>query len=232
MTIIQGDGKHNFVDTGYGDAQCSKCGAINFSSCGQDPCRGIRAGQTRLCWLAEKYGCDKTKSIFHDYTPFYNELLGGRHIKRVLEIGIGTVACMNHMKEYKPGASLRMWAEYFPIAAVWGVDIDPSVMLNEGHIFSVQCDQSSEASLLAMAVVLGGRFDLIIDDGSHILEHQALTANTLIPRLLSPTGVYVIEDVIYRRELYQQLPFPVEVKIFDLKRTPDDCLFIIEGAKL
>lgn len=186
---------------------------------------------TRLCDLAKKYGCDKTVSIFHDYTPFYDQLLQGRTVTRVLEIGIGSVASMSHVKDYKPGASLRMWREYFPEAMIWGLDNDPGVMINERHILSLPCDQGNELSLTRVAYDLG-HFDLIIDDGSHQLPHQALTANTLIPKLLSPTGVYVIEDVIWRRELYALLPFPVEVKIFNLKRTPDDCLFIVEGSKL
>jgi hypothetical protein len=186
---------------------------------------------TRLCQVAEKYGCDKTASIFHDYTPFYHQLLQ-RPVKRVLEIGIGNTACMNHLAEYTPGASLRMWQDYFPDAEILGLDIDPSVLINEGHIRSYLCDQSSEGLLLGTAAMLGGKFDLIIDDGSHDMGHQALTANTLIPKLLSSSGVYVIEDVIWRRELYPLLPFPVEVKIFNLKRTPDDCLFIVEGSKI
>lgn len=188
---------------------------------------------TRLCDLAKKYGCDKTVSIFHDYTPFYDQLLQGRTVTRVLEIGIGSVASMSHVKDYKPGASLRMWREYFPEAVIWGLDNDPGVMINEERIRSLPCDQGNQQSLTRVAYDLGGHFDLIIDDGSHQLKHQALTANTLIPKLLSPTGVYVIEDVIWRWELYVMLPlFPVEVKIFNLKRTPDDCLFIVEGSKL
>lgn len=187
---------------------------------------------TRLCELAEQYGCDKTVSIFHDYTPFYDQLLRDRTVKRVLEIGIGNVACMSHLKEYKPGASLRMWRDYFLGASIWGVDNDPGVFFQESPIHTMHCDQSDEASLVRVADTLGGKFDLVLDDGSHQLEHQALTANTLIPKLLSPTGVYVIEDVIWRKELYAMLPWPVEVKIFNLKRTPDDCLFIIEGSKI
>jgi hypothetical protein len=186
---------------------------------------------TRLCELAKKYGCDKVGSIFHDYTPFYHDLLHGRQLRNVLEIGIGNVACMNHLKQYQPGASLRMWRDYFPSAQIWGLDNDVNVLFDECRIHTLFCDQGSKESLEKACVQLGGPFDLIIDDGSHILEHQALTANTLIPRLLSRNGIYVIEDVIYRKELYTQLPFPVEVKIFNLKRTCDDCLFIIEGVK-
>ena len=187
---------------------------------------------TTLCSLADKYGSDKTVSIFHDYTEFYADLLEDRHVKRILEIGIGTVAVMNHIKNYRPGASLRMWHDYFPWAEIWGWDVDHSVLFEEPPIHSLYCDQRSEDSLLNAATIVGGKFDLIIDDGSHDVNDQALTANTLIPRLLSPNGVYVIEDVIYRKELYAMLPFPTEVKIFNLKRTPDDCLFIIEGSKL
>lgn len=187
---------------------------------------------SRLCELAEKYGCDKTSSIFHDYTPYYHSLLNGRQPGNVLEIGIGNVACMNHLKQYMPGASLRMWRDYFPTALVTGLDNDPGVLFKDTRIFSLLCDQSNPESLRQIIQTLGKRFDLIIDDGSHQLEHQALTANTLIPALLSPNGVYVIEDVIWRRELYSLLPWPTEVKIFNLKRTPDDCLFVIEGVKL
>lgn len=190
---------------------------------------------TRLCELAEKYGSDKTPSIFHGYTPFYDELLKDRDVKRVLEIGIGNVACMNHVKDYKPGASLRMWRDYFPEAKIFGADNDSGVLFNDTlHIYTLWCDQSSERSLVDMAGVLGGNFDLILDDGSHVLEHQALTSNTLIPKLLSRTGVYIIEDVAWRSELYALLNknFPIEVKIFNLKRTPDDCVFYVEGSKL
>jgi hypothetical protein len=187
--------------------------------------------KTRLCELAEKYGSDKVESIFHSYTPFYDQLLSGRDVKRVLEVGIGTPNAMNHMAKYEVGASLKMWKEYFPNAEIWGLDNDPSAMFTEPHIQTMMCDQSDRESLLSVAEILepSGRFDLIIDDGSHQLDHQALTANTLIPRLLAYSGVYVIEDVMFRSELYSVLRFPTDVHIGNLSRTWDDCLFIIEG---
>ncbi len=182
--------------------------------------------------LAEEYRSDKVNTILHDYIPTYERLLYGREIQRVLEIGIGTMDAMRHVNGYQPGASLRMWRDYFPGAEIWGVDIHPGVMVNEVRIRSMVGDQSNTESLLHIARTVGGRFDFIVDDGSHNLDHQALTANTLIPLLLAKKGVYVIEDVIWRKDLYALLPWPVEVKICDLKRTPDDCLFIIEGSKI
>lgn len=189
---------------------------------------------TRLCELAEKYGSDKCPAVFHGYTPFYDELLRGRDVKRVLEIGIGSQATMPFVTDYKPGASLRMWRDYFPKAHIYGLDNDRTVLINElGGIHSLCCDQSSEKSLLLTAELLGGEFDLILDDGSHIVEHQALTANTFIPKLLAPNGVYIIEDIFERSRLYSLLPkWPVEVKLFDLRRTPDDCVFWIEGSNI
>ena len=188
---------------------------------------------SRLCELAEKYGSDKTAKFRHPYTPFYDELLRDRNVQRVLEIGIGTPACMNSfVPNYEVGASLRMWRDYFPAAEIVGLDNDPSAFIQEDRILSVKCDQSSRVSLVSTAQILGGKFDFIVDDGSHRYDHQALTANTLIPKLLSSTGVYVIEDVMYPKELYALLNWPAEVKLFDYKRTPDDCLFIIEGSKI
>lgn len=38
------------------------------------------------------------------------------------------------------------------------------------------------------------KFDIIIDDGSHILQDQVKTFNLMKP-LMNPGGIYVIEDV-------------------------------------
>lgn len=188
---------------------------------------------TRLCELAEKYGSDKTAKYRHPYTPFYDELLRGREVKRVLEIGIGTPVCMNpFVNGYKTGASLYMWSEYFPQAEIWGLDNDMSALFDDGNIHTRYCDQSNVESLVNVAQILGGFFDLIIDDGSHVLEHQALTANTLAPILLSKTGVYVIEDVMFPRELSARLRWGPQVEVFDIERTPDDRLFILYGSQI
>ncbi|WP_395059339.1 hypothetical protein [Polaromonas sp.] len=38
-----------------------------------------------------------------------------------------------------------------------------------------------------------GPFDIVIDDGSHVFEHQIASFDTLFPRM-SPTAVYIVED--------------------------------------
>jgi|SRR6266850_1288043 len=145
----------------------------------------------RLCELALKYGTDKTpywnNCTGHCYTPFYEDLLRGREIKNILEIGICT------------GASLRMWEEYFPEAKIWGIDIDPNVLFDTDRIKTFQCDAGDEDDLMKFEESVGLDWadfdlDLIIDDGSHLVKDQIIAARWMIPTL-SEKGLYVIEDV-------------------------------------
>jgi hypothetical protein len=96
--------------------------------------------------------------------------------------------------EYIHGASLLMWRDYFPEAQIYACDIREETLFQAERIKTIECDQSDVLSLLKMVGEFGGEFDIIIDDGSHIKEHQILTAKTLLP-YLSRGGVYVIEDV-------------------------------------
>ena len=111
-------------------------------------------------------------------------------------------------KEYTPGASLFMWEAYFPNADIYALDIDPSVLVNQGRIRSFQCDQGDGGSLLNVLPYLGHGFDFIVDDGSHIPEHQVKTARTFFP-LLASGGIYAIEDIpLSAREFVaSQLPW-------------------------
>lgn len=149
--------------------------------------------RTPLCELALKYRTDKVKDVYHDYTPFYFEILKSLKVRRLLEIGIGTPVTMTY-RDYLAGASLRMWAEFLPEAEIFGLDIDGLALINEGRIHSLQCDQGNNNALRAAAEKFGGNFDLIIDDGSHVPYHQVLSVRTLWP-FLSPGGIFVIEDV-------------------------------------
>jgi hypothetical protein len=156
---------------------------------------------TELCELAIKHGTDKWPH--HHYTPHYHEMFKDRRdtVKKVLEIGIGDDSMKNTIPDYQPGASLRMWREYFPNAEIYGLDNNPNTLIKESRIWSFQCDQGDPVQLDGVQVTIGRDFDLIVDDGCHVPEVQALTARILVP-LLAPKGVYVIEDV---------WPYPSEV---------------------
>lgn len=182
---------------------------------------------TKLCEIALKYDTDKCPEwrdgTGHEYTPFYSALLEGRSVKKVLEIGICT------------GASLRMWAEYFPDAEVYGLDNAPMSLISEDRIHSLLCDQSSPNDLRKVVDTFGDNFDLIIDDGSHRAEDQILSAQMLVP-LLSKTGLYMIEDVqrenrdrVYEGVLKTLTP-PATISMRELRtdKRSDNRLIVIE----
>ena len=152
--------------------------------------------ETELCELATKHGTDKYN--WHKYTPVYHRLLKDRRndVRKVLEIGIGDPSSMSDPtgKPYVPGASLRMWQEYFPNAGIYSLDNNARLLINEGRIRSFWCDQGRWECLNNAIGKLGYEFDLIVDDGSHVPEHQVLTAN-VYNQLLAPQGLYIIEDV-------------------------------------
>jgi SAM-dependent methyltransferase len=148
-----------------------------------------RAGaihMNRLCELAMKFGTDKTpywnNCTGHCYTPFYEDLFRGKNITRILEIGICT------------GASLRMWKEYFPEARIFGIDNNPFVLFNAERITTACCDAGNSEVLDHFISEMRIKFDLIIDDGSHLVKDQITAAQVLIP-YLTPHGMYIIEDV-------------------------------------
>lgn len=145
---------------------------------------------TELCQLAEKHGTDK----YPWYTPFYHALLKDRRefVQRVLEIGIGTVGAMSHVENYSPGASLRMWRDYFPHAEIWGLDRNLEAE-NEERISVFQGEQTNLQTLDYLAVC--GPWDLIIDDGSHDPADQKKTFEHLYPSVRDG-GLYIIEDVL------------------------------------
>ena len=151
---------------------------------------------TPLCKLAEKYGTDKCAKIKHPYTEFYFKLLSKKrkNVKKVLELGIGYPEVMQHIKNYKVGASLFMWRDFFPNAMIYGVDIVPKALLNTGRIQSFLCDQTDKNDLSKLIKTIGKDIDLIIDDGSHKTNDQIFTCQNLLP-LVDKNVIYIIEDV-------------------------------------
>ena len=91
-----------------------------------------------LAQLCDKYGSDKGEITSlghpyswgsHTYTDYYRRLWGHcrGQVKMVFECGLGTNN--PNIKSSmgingKPGASLRVWRDYFPNAEIFGGDID------------------------------------------------------------------------------------------------------------
>ena len=99
---------------------------------------------------------------------------------RLLEIGV------------QRGGSLRMWRNYFgPRCSVVGVDIDPNCRAAAGEGIAVAIGDQSDPAFLAGLLAAHGPFDIVIDDGSHVGQHQIASFEALFP---STRHIYAIED--------------------------------------
>jgi len=151
--------------------------------------------------LSIKYKMDKNiASGCHNYIPGYTELFEKKrnNVKKMLEIGIGSVengqmgGVINY--GYKTGNSLKCWNEYFPNATIYGIDIYEHNDLNTENIIIFKADQSNETDLTNILEKINDSLDIIIDDGSHLGEHQVFSF-LFLNKWLSKDGIYVIEDI-------------------------------------
>lgn len=111
----------------------------------------------------------------------YFSSLRNKHCK-ILEIGV------------QNGGSLQLYQKYFPFAEkIVGVDIDPKCKRVESGNILIEIGSQADRDFLADVSDVHGPFDIVIDDGSHVFEHQIASFETLFPRL-PPTGVYIVED--------------------------------------
>jgi SAM-dependent methyltransferase len=133
-----------------------------------------------IFWNLEK-GSTKWSGYFDVYERHLSKFIG--KAPRILEIGV------------LGGGSIEMWLKYFGEGTqVIGVDIDPECLdyKYDGNAKVVMGDQSSPEFWDKFLSDQNG-FDIVIDDGSHIMLHQITTLNKLFPRL-NVGGVYICED--------------------------------------
>jgi SAM-dependent methyltransferase len=169
-------------------------------------------GMNRISELCDLHGSDKGTALtnsqfvggwaYHDYTSIYEMMFYSKQltVKSVLEIGIGTnnpTIPSSMGPNGSPGASLRVWRDYFPLAEVVGIDIDKNILFTENRIHTFQCDQTDPIAIgnFFKACPLKS-FDIIIDDGLHTEEAaQVFFENSW--NKLAPTGFYFIEDAAW-----------------------------------
>ena len=148
--------------------------------------------------LFDREGTDKG-----EYSKTYEMLLYPQRedVSNFLEIGIGTLlpgksSMIGHVDEnYRPGASLRAWREFFPNSHIFGVDIQSDTQANDLRISTFLCDSTSSESVNKFIDHTGVQaFQVIVDDGSHWGEDQLHSLENFWPHL-EPGGFYFIEDI-------------------------------------
>ena len=108
----------------------------------------IKNNNSALNVLCDKYGSDKGEVssegnpypwASHNYADIYELMFRLRRndVELLLECGIGTnnpnlISSME--MDGKPGASLRLWRDFFPKAQIIGIDIDSDILFEEDRI--------------------------------------------------------------------------------------------------
>jgi hypothetical protein len=153
-----------------------------------------------LAELFNFYGSDKDINGYsHVYSILFDKMKNDN--LNILEIGIGTMIpnAKSSMKgymsdDYKPGASLRAWRDFFINSNIIGVDIQPDTIFTDERIKTYICDSTDKKSVENLISNLNVQFDIIIDDGYHLDMAQLMTLNNFLPHL-KDGGLYIIEDI-------------------------------------
>jgi len=125
------------------------------------------------------------KGTAHTYIDVYEKVLAPyRKDGNIFEIGISL------------GYSIKMWGEYFINGKIVGADItlfDEAKPLLENPRYQLIYQDATKPEILPY--LEGMKFDVIIDDGSHMFNDQVDSFN-LLKSFVKPGGVYIIEDVL------------------------------------
>jgi cephalosporin hydroxylase len=175
------------------------------------------------------------KSCTHSYIDLYNRLLF--NIKdtalNVLEIGIG------NWNDSVNGASILLWLKYFKQSNIYAIDIiSQKYMINDiknNDRIKIFSETNAYDNTFVNKNLSSIKFDMILDDGSHRLEHQ-LEFIKLYSPLLADNGILIIEDVqniSHFNDLIDETPDDLKkyIKTYDLrhkKARNDDLVFTID----
>ena len=119
------------------------------------------------------------------YFPIYDRHFSWYRNKSLtfLEIGVAR------------GGSLQMWQRFFgPLAKIVGIDIQERSKSYETPGTFVRIGDQADEQFLQSLIDEFGVPDVVLDDGSHRMEHISKTFNFLYPKL-PKNGVYMVEDL-------------------------------------
>lgn len=122
---------------------------------------------------------------WHHYLEIYDrhfEKFVGKEIT-ILEIGV-----------YK-GGSLEMWRNYFGNKCkIVGIDINPMCKRFENDYTKIFIGSQSDRDFLKKVKTEVPKFDIIIDDGGHMMDHLRISFEELYDSV-SEDGIYLAEDL-------------------------------------
>lgn len=134
---------------------------------------------------AHRHDDAKLLNKFSHYFPIYERELYDQRNKSltILEIGVSQ------------GGSLQMWRRFFgPYSTIIGIDINERHKKHEEDGIHIRIGDQSNKKFLNSIIKEFGIPDIIIDDGSHEMEHVIKSFQYLYPKL-PKNGIYIVEDL-------------------------------------
>jgi hypothetical protein len=158
----------------------------------------IETARRDLAQLTERHGTDKGPASItrssrfgrkhtlsgKGYTDTYAQFFDALRDQpiRLLEIGIDR------------GASIPVWEEFFPHGVLAAIDIEERCTQYQTPQTTVHIGSQTDPDFLRRVNAASGPFDVVIDDGGHMMDQHELSITTLWP-LLPAGALYVIEDL-------------------------------------
>jgi cephalosporin hydroxylase len=125
--------------------------------------------------------CQKWKHYFPIYERFFSKFQNKPDFK-ILEIGVSQ------------GGSLDMWRNYFgDQALIVGIDVTEHCKTFETGNTKVRIGSQQDPEFLKSVIDEFGDFDVILDDGGHMMEQQITSFLSLYAHVKFG-GFYVVED--------------------------------------
>lgn len=134
-----------------------------------------------------KYFLNNSHKRLHKWIHYFD--IYERHLSRfrgkspvMLEIGVFG------------GGSLAMWKEYLGTGCqIIGVDINPECKKHVNEGIDIFIGSQDDPKLIDEIFKKYPRIDVVLDDGSHQMNHM-VTSFELMYERISPDGLYIVED--------------------------------------
>ena len=165
---------------------------------------------SHLCKLGKFYSTDKSpyNELLHrhPYTGLYSLIFSNLKDRNInfAEIGI-----LNN-------SSIKMWRDFFPKANIYGFEFDTRLIENAKkdnlkNVLYKRINVKKNNSIDGAFKECRKKFDIIIDDSTHIFDDQIRIIKQT-KKYLSPGGFLVIEDIRKNDENYTEINFSKYLK--------------------
>jgi len=161
--------------------------------------------KTQLCLLGKKYPTNKSplneKGHRSGFTGIYTILFSSIKSKKIniAEIGI------------EKNSSTKIWRDYFDNSKIYAFEFDKKKIINAKknrlkNTFYYETDVTKREKIRDSFKRTKCKFDIIIDDSTHIFEHQINIIKETY-KFLKKDGILIIEDIYRYLKDYKEINY-------------------------